>query len=88
MEPVSENYIDPDILLIPLLAFDQRGARLGYGKGHYDATLAELKKRKQITAIGIGYAQQAVLFKLPSEDHDEELDMVITPQFVKRFRED
>ena len=76
----------PDILLIPFLSFDRYGYRLGQGGGYYDATLAHLREEKDILAIGMGYAQQAVLFKLPAEDHDQKMDMVITPQNVHDFR--
>jgi 5-formyltetrahydrofolate cyclo-ligase len=53
---------------------------LGQGGGYYDATLADLRAKKPILAVGMAYAQQAVLFNLPLEDHDQRLDWVITPQ--------
>lgn len=74
------EYEDPDIVLVPLLAFDRRGTRLGYGGGYYDATLQDLRARKTVIAVGIAYAAQAVLFNLPKEDHDQPLDWVITPK--------
>ncbi len=86
MEPADGDHVDPDILLVPLLAFDRRGYRLGQGGGYYDATLADLRARKHIVAVGVGYAQQAVLFNLPVEDHDQKLDMIITPRGVHDFR--
>lgn len=86
MEPEGGEAVDPDILLIPFLAFDRRGYRLGRGGGHYDATLADLRARKHILAVGVGYAQQAVLFNLPVEDHDQKLDLIITPGGVHDFR--
>ena len=79
MQPAGDDFIDPDILLTPLLAFDRHGYRLGYGGGYYDATLADLEKRKSIKKIGVGYAQQAVLFNLPREEHDQPMDWIITP---------
>lgn len=88
MQPVQDGntiWMDPDIVVVPLLAFDRRGHRLGYGGGYYDATLRDLRARKQIIAAGIAYAQQAVLFALPAEQHDEPLDWVITPQEAHRF---
>lgn len=78
-------WLDPDIVIVPLLAFDRRGHRLGYGAGHYDATLAQLSKIKPVTAVGIAFDTQAVLFPLPAEEHDVPLDLVITPQRVYRF---
>jgi 5-formyltetrahydrofolate cyclo-ligase len=85
MHPQGGDEIEPDIVLVPMLAFDQRGTRLGQGGGYYDATLADLRCRKAITAVGVAYGAQACLFNLPREDHDEPLDMIVTPQGVKRF---
>lgn len=79
------NWVDPDVLIVPLLAFDRRGYRLGYGGGYYDATLAGLRARKTVQAVGAGYAQQACLFNLPTDDHDERMDMIITPQQVYTY---
>lgn len=75
----------PDIVIVPLLAFDQSGNRLGQGGGYYDATLKALRAQKSIIAAGFAYASQACLFRLPQEDHDEKLDCVVTPQKVYRF---
>lgn len=77
----------PDIVMVPFLAFDRRGYRLGYGGGYYDTTLKALRRDKDILAVGIGYAQQAVLFNLPTESHDEPLDAVITPKGIHKFTE-
>lgn len=84
--PPESEPVEPDILLIPLLAFDRRGTRLGQGQGHYDATLATLREKKEILAVGVGYAAQAVLFNLPVEPHDQRLDLVLTPKGVHDFR--
>jgi 5-formyltetrahydrofolate cyclo-ligase len=70
----------PDILLVPLLAFDGRGHRLGYGGGFYDRTLALLN----VPAIGIAYAGQEAA-SLPRDEHDRTLDMVLTEQGIRRF---
>ncbi len=83
--PVLDPVI-PDIIVTPFLAFDRKGHRLGRGGGHYDATLADLRAKKPVLAVGIGYASQAVLFNLPSEPHDQRLDMVVTPLGVHDFR--
>jgi 5-formyltetrahydrofolate cyclo-ligase len=78
-EPTADKpELDPDILLVPLLAFDALGWRLGYGGGYYDRTLRALRARKTITAVGVGYDQQAV-DAVPHLDYDERLDWVITP---------
>lgn len=84
--PANPHYIEPDILVVPALIFDQVGHRLGYGKGHYDATIAALREKKDILAVGYAYSEQACLFALPREDHDQKLDLVITPQRVFDFR--
>lgn len=73
------EWLEPDIVIVPMLAFDRHGHRLGYGGGYYDATLKELRSQKTIVAVGMAYAKQAVLFNLPLEDHDQRLDWIITP---------
>lgn len=75
----------PDIVVVPMLAFDRKGHRLGYGGGYYDATLNALRAQKDIVAVGVAYSSQAVLFNLPSEEHDEQLDWVITPKDVHSY---
>lgn len=84
--PSTDKRVEPDVLLVPFLAFDRKGYRLGRGGGHYDATIAALRGRKEILAVGVGYAAQAVLFTLPVEPHDERLDLIITPAGVHDFR--
>jgi 5-formyltetrahydrofolate cyclo-ligase len=69
--------IEPDVLLVPLLAFDRSGYRLGYGGGFYDRTLAHLRARKKVTAIGVGYAGQEMNL-VPSGRMDQKLDYVLT----------
>jgi 5-formyltetrahydrofolate cyclo-ligase len=70
--------LEPDILLVPLLAFDLQGRRLGYGGGFYDRTLAGLRARKPITAVGLAYDEQQV-DEVPHLDYDQRLDWVLTP---------
>ena len=67
----------PVILLVPLLAFDRRGHRLGYGGGFYDRTLADLRAKGPILAIGVGYAFQEV-DEVPSGAYDQRIDMIAT----------
>lgn len=74
----------PDLLIVPLLAFDSDGYRLGYGAGYYDRYLSEHRKKRSIRAIGIAYAGQHVE-SLPREPHDEPLDAVVTEERVWRF---
>lgn len=68
---------DPDILFIPLAAFDRRGYRIGYGAGHYDRALASLRAKKTVLAVGIAYATQEIP-EVPAEPHDQRLDFVLT----------
>lgn len=85
MQPVSGERVEPDVVVVPLLAFDRKGYRLGYGGGYYDRALRALRERKDVLAVGLAYAEQAVLFNLPVEEHDEKLDRVITPQKAHCF---
>jgi 5-formyltetrahydrofolate cyclo-ligase len=71
----------PDLLLVPLLAFDRKGGRLGYGGGYYDRTLASLRKQGSVIAVGIGYEAQK-RDGLPMEAHDQKLDWIVTEQDV------
>lgn len=85
--PPVQTLIDPDIVVVPMLAFDLKGNRLGRGAGHYDTTLAALRKKKPILAVGVAFSAQAVLFNLPVEAHDQKLDMIVTPKGVHDFRD-
>jgi 5-formyltetrahydrofolate cyclo-ligase len=67
----------PDLLFVPLAAFDRSGHRLGYGAGFYDRTLTSLRAQKPICAVGVAYASQE-LPEIPNEAHDESLDYVLT----------
>lgn len=78
-EPLDDKpEVDPDVVLVPLLAFDARGHRLGYGGGFYDRTLNRLRKSKRIVAVGLAYDEQRV-DEVPVESYDEKLDWVLTP---------
>ena len=74
----------PDLLIVPLLAFDNDGYRLGYGAGYYDRYLSEHRAKRTILSVGIAYAGQH-MEKLPHEPHDEPLDAVVTEERVWRF---
>ncbi|MFZ0457477.1 MAG: 5-formyltetrahydrofolate cyclo-ligase [Rhodoplanes sp.] len=67
----------PDILLVPLAAFDRAGHRIGYGAGYYDMTIARLRALKPVTAIGVAYAMQEVS-QVPADERDARLDLVLT----------
>ena len=85
-EPKAEAAdVEPDIILVPLLAFDRAGQRIGYGAGYYDQTLAQLRARKPVTAVGIAFAAQEVP-TVPSTPRDERLDLVLTEREVIDLR--
>lgn len=67
----------PDVVILPLLAFDRRGYRLGYGGGYYDRTLAALRQHRVVMAIGVAYAAQEVP-AVPCDRHDQTLDWIVT----------
>ncbi|MET3924092.1 5-formyltetrahydrofolate cyclo-ligase [Devosia sp. 2618] len=73
---------EPDIVIMPLLGFDARGTRLGYGGGYYDRTLAKLKKKPLL--VGLAYAVQE-LDDIPREAHDVPLDAIVTEAGVRHF---
>src|ERR1700736_1372221 len=75
----------PDIMLVPLAAFDQPGHRIGYGAGHYDHTFAHLRKIKAVTGIGLAFAAQEI-DAVPALSHDERLDFVLTETKVFDIR--
>jgi len=77
--------VSPDIMLVPLAAFDRLGHRIGYGAGHYDFTLAHLRKAKPIKAIGLAFAAQEIE-AVPALQHDERLDYVLTETKLFDFR--
>lgn len=73
--PVAE----PAVLIVPLLGYDRRGYRLGYGGGFYDRTVAALRSAGKVTAIGVGFAGQEVA-RIPRGPQDEAMDWIVTPQ--------
>jgi 5-formyltetrahydrofolate cyclo-ligase len=77
--------LEPDILLVPLLAFDRAGYRIGYGAGYYDMTIHRLRTLKPVTAVGIAFAAQEVP-KIPTTPRDERLDLVLTEREVIDLR--
>jgi 5-formyltetrahydrofolate cyclo-ligase len=77
--------VEPDILLVPLLAFDRAGHRIGYGAGYYDLTMTGLRARKAITAVGVAFADQEIPV-VPATPHDARLDLVLTEREVIDLR--
>lgn len=77
-QPEHFSAVIPDIILVPLLAFDQKGCRVGYGKGHYDRTLAQINLDKKIILIGLALPFMQC-DNIPHEPHDQKLDAVLLP---------
>ncbi len=75
--PATAETVDPDVLLVPMLAFDRYGYRLGYGGGFYDRTLALARSERTVTAIGLAFDAQGV-DRCPVDDYDQPLDAIIT----------
>ena len=76
-EPISKKKIYPDLLLIPLVAFDNNLNRLGYGGGYYDRYISKIEKVNKVIKIGVGFSFQKIK-KLPINKYDKKLDLVIT----------
>ena len=78
LEPKKENFsIKPDVILVPLVAFDKNLNRIGYGKGYYDRALKILSSNKKILTIGIAFSFQECSF-VPTNQHDFKLDCILT----------
>jgi 5-formyltetrahydrofolate cyclo-ligase len=85
-EPKSDApEVEPDIVLVPLLAFDRTGHRIGYGAGYYDMTIAGLRAKKPVTAVGMAFAAQEVA-SVPATSRDARLDLVLTEKEVIDLR--
>ena len=76
-EPDDGRVVYPDILLVPLVAFDKKLNRLGYGAGFYDRLIKSLKKRKNIITVGLAFDFQEV-YLIPTSRHDQKLDYIVT----------
>ncbi|MDT8327524.1 MAG: 5-formyltetrahydrofolate cyclo-ligase [Roseovarius sp.] len=84
MIPAEDDFLTPEILIVPLVAFDRQGGRLGYGGGFYDRTLELLRALRPTLAIGFAYGAQEDS-ALPLEPTDQPLDMVVTETEVIEF---
>jgi len=82
-EPETKNIVYPDILLIPLVAFDKNLNRLGYGGGYYDRYIAKLSKKKKIIKIGLALSVQKI-DKLPINVYDQKLDYIVTNKYIMK----
>jgi len=75
--PISATALTPSMVLLPLLAFDTAGRRLGYGGGYYDRTLEQLRSQGPVIAVGLAFEAQRVA-RVPSDSKDQRLDWVVT----------
>ncbi len=85
-QPADGQAVSPSHVLVPLLAFDRRCYRLGYGGGNYDRTLAALRKNGSVVAIGLAFDSQEVP-EIPACPYDEQLDWILTPSGPIRAKE-
>jgi len=85
-EPKSDApEVFPDIMLVPLAAFDRNGQRIGYGAGYYDRTITRIRAMKPVLTIGLAFAVQEVA-KVPATEHDARLDLILTEREIIDFR--
>ena len=80
-EPVIKKKVYPDILLIPMVAFDENLNRLGYGGGYYDRFIKRLSKKKKIIKIGLAITCQKIK-KIPINKYDQKLDYIVTSEYI------
>lgn len=81
----TEDVVAPEVILVPLLAFDEKGGRLGYGGGFYDRTLVKMREENaDLIAVGIAYEGQKI-DKVPMDDYDQSLDMIVTEKEIYRI---
>ncbi len=85
LEPPSEAVkILPDIVFVPLLAFNSEGERLGYGGGFYDRTLAKLRSMKSVFACGVAFSPQETRY-IPTDEFDQKLNGILTENYFRKF---
>ena len=83
--PDNDHIVTPDLVICPLLAYDNKGMRLGYGGGFYDRTIRHLRRNKQTRYIGLAFSEQKSYDDLPSEEHDVPLDAILTESGISNF---
>ena len=80
-EPETKNIVYPDVILVPLGAFDNNVNRLGYGGGYYDRLINKLSKKKKIIKIGLALSVQKI-DKVPINKYDQKLDYIVTNKYI------
>ena len=76
-EPFSLKPVDPDILLVPVVAFDKNFYRIGYGGGYYDRFISKIKKKKRVLTIGLAFSFQKIS-KFNVDKYDQKIDFILT----------
>ncbi|MCY3675107.1 MAG: 5-formyltetrahydrofolate cyclo-ligase [Rhodobacteraceae bacterium] len=82
--PSGGDWVVPEVIIVPLLAFDEKGYRLGYGGGFYDRTLEKLKREKEVMAVGFAFSGQYCA-DIPRDEYDYRLDTIVTEQGITEF---
>lgn len=82
--PVEGAWVEPEVVIVPLVAFDGRGYRLGYGGGFYDRTLEGLRLKRPTIAVGFAFDAQE-MNEVPIEETDQKLDFIVTESGVRAF---
>ncbi len=82
--PEEGAWVEPEVLIVPMLAYDARGYRLGYGGGFYDRTLELLRARGPVLAVGFAFSAQE-MDAVPTDAFDQRLDAVVTEKGVTVF---
>ena len=82
--PAEGVWLEPEVVIVPLVGFDARGYRLGYGGGFYDRTLAGLRARHDVMAVGFAFAAQE-LPEVPIDQYDQRLDVIVTEAGIRTF---
>jgi|TARA_B110000238_G_scaffold180197_1_gene204038 5-formyltetrahydrofolate cyclo-ligase len=80
-EPETKNIVYPDVILVPLVAFDKNLNRLGYGGGFYDRLIKKLSKKKKVIKIGLALSVQKI-DNVPIDMHDQKLDYIVTNKYI------
>ena len=80
-EPKKTSVVYPDVILIPMVAFDNKLNRLGYGGGYYDRIIEKLKKKKNFLKIGLAFSMQRIN-SLPASKYDKKMDYIVTEKYI------